>query len=400
MQSFSSKRNQDTFGRDVEEMIAAKLTFNEAINCWRNYRSWRNNNLKIVQRDLFEQLDRVPFWRWMGLQTIIDLKRLAAEVSVQHGIRVDPDDPMMAVVTLNRLVFEQAVGQVLERVQASVKDFEIAADKVQIRAGDALAQEVPGCGLAMKQEVEALEGSHKGCFRTPPCDRSMAGVVRPPPLKMARRWPRARYGSVLSWFLDGCSIRLDSTDFGDNQNNANVSILARGLGSEGKARFPSRMRIASLRCLQVTVRRFESRQTAVPDTLNALTSGWRSRCFRPSVAKSGNDAFPCVQLTPVGAPAFVYLISAMKQDCDFSFGRIVLKTGKRKNLIAHDLVYCNGEAFPSRSRTHLSSVPSGFRLRIACSDVAGGFNSSCTIGTTNRRARLSRSMRCAFLGGI
>ena len=53
-----------------------------------------------------------------GPQTTIDLKRLAAEVSVQHGIRVDPDDPMMAVVTLNRLVFEQAVAQVLERVQA------------------------------------------------------------------------------------------------------------------------------------------------------------------------------------------------------------------------------------------------------------------------------------------
>ena len=51
-------------------------------------------------------------------RTTIDLKRLAAEVSVQHGIRVDPDDPMMAVVTLNRLVFEQAVAQVLERVQA------------------------------------------------------------------------------------------------------------------------------------------------------------------------------------------------------------------------------------------------------------------------------------------
>ncbi len=67
--------------------------------------------------------------------TTIDLKRLAAEVSVQHGIRIDPDDPMMAVVTLNRLVFEQAVAQVLERVQSSVRDFEAAADKVQVRAG-------------------------------------------------------------------------------------------------------------------------------------------------------------------------------------------------------------------------------------------------------------------------
>ncbi len=86
--------------------------------------------------------------------TAIDLKRLAAEVSVQHGIRIDPDDPMMAVVTLNRLVFEQAVAQVLERVQMAVRDFETAADKVQVRAGGVLAQEVRDCGLAMRQEVE------------------------------------------------------------------------------------------------------------------------------------------------------------------------------------------------------------------------------------------------------
>lgn len=94
--------------------------------------------------------------------TAIDLKRLAAEVSAQHGIRVDPDDPMMAVVTLNRLVFEHAIAQVLERVQASVKDFETAADKVQIRAGGVLAQEVRDCGLAMKLEVgKAFEEFHR-----------------------------------------------------------------------------------------------------------------------------------------------------------------------------------------------------------------------------------------------
>ena len=88
-----------------------------------------------------------------GPQTTIDLKRLAAEVSVQHGIRVDPDDPMMAVVTLNRLVFEEAVAQVLERVQAAVRDFETAAEKVQVRAGGALAQEVRDSRVVMRQEV-------------------------------------------------------------------------------------------------------------------------------------------------------------------------------------------------------------------------------------------------------
>src|SRR6202000_699561 len=55
-----SKRNQDTFGRDVEEMIAGKLTFNEAINTAK-LPIMAKQRLKIVQRDLFEQLDRVPF---------------------------------------------------------------------------------------------------------------------------------------------------------------------------------------------------------------------------------------------------------------------------------------------------------------------------------------------------
>src|SRR3954453_17111227 len=55
-----TKRNQDTFGRDLEEMIAAKLTFDEAINTAK-LPIMEKQRLKIVQRDLFEQLDRVPF---------------------------------------------------------------------------------------------------------------------------------------------------------------------------------------------------------------------------------------------------------------------------------------------------------------------------------------------------
>ena len=92
--------------------------------------------------------------------TTNDLKRLAAEVSIQHGIRIDPDDPMMAVVTLNRFVFEAAVAQVIERMQAAVRDFEAAAEKVQVRAGGALAQEVRESGVVMRQEVAKLMEDH------------------------------------------------------------------------------------------------------------------------------------------------------------------------------------------------------------------------------------------------
>jgi hypothetical protein len=55
-----SKRNQDTFGRDIEDMISAKLTFREAIN-EAKLPIMAKQRLKIVQRDLFDQLDRLVF---------------------------------------------------------------------------------------------------------------------------------------------------------------------------------------------------------------------------------------------------------------------------------------------------------------------------------------------------
>jgi len=50
------KRNQDTFGRDMEEMIARKQTFEGAIKSG-NFSIMTKQRLKVVQRDLFEQLD-------------------------------------------------------------------------------------------------------------------------------------------------------------------------------------------------------------------------------------------------------------------------------------------------------------------------------------------------------
>jgi hypothetical protein len=55
-----TKRNQDTFGRDLEEMISAKLTFDEAIAAAK-LPIMAKQRLKVVQRDLFEQLEKVVF---------------------------------------------------------------------------------------------------------------------------------------------------------------------------------------------------------------------------------------------------------------------------------------------------------------------------------------------------
>jgi hypothetical protein len=50
-----TKRNQDTFGRDIEEMISRKLTFGEAIRD-SDFSIMTKQRLKVIERDLFEQL--------------------------------------------------------------------------------------------------------------------------------------------------------------------------------------------------------------------------------------------------------------------------------------------------------------------------------------------------------
>jgi hypothetical protein len=54
-----TKRNHDTFGRDIEDMISQKLTFDEAIRDG-HFTIMTKQRLRVVQRDLFEQLDRMP----------------------------------------------------------------------------------------------------------------------------------------------------------------------------------------------------------------------------------------------------------------------------------------------------------------------------------------------------
>jgi CobQ/CobB/MinD/ParA nucleotide binding domain len=54
------KRNQDTFGRDIEDMIARKWTFEEAIVA-PEFQLLAKQRLTIVRRELFEQLDKIRF---------------------------------------------------------------------------------------------------------------------------------------------------------------------------------------------------------------------------------------------------------------------------------------------------------------------------------------------------
>ena len=54
------RRNQDTFGRDVEDVIVRKLTLQEAIES-PGFPIMVRQRLRVVQRELFDQLDGLAF---------------------------------------------------------------------------------------------------------------------------------------------------------------------------------------------------------------------------------------------------------------------------------------------------------------------------------------------------
>ena len=59
------RRNQDTFGRDIEDVVARKLTLQEAIES-PSFPIMVRQRLRVVQRELFDQLDSLAFDEVVG----------------------------------------------------------------------------------------------------------------------------------------------------------------------------------------------------------------------------------------------------------------------------------------------------------------------------------------------
>jgi len=67
-----------------------------------------------------------------------DVKRLISEVAAQNGIRVEPDDPLFALVTINRIVLEEATQELQDRIQARIAEFDASYQKAERRAAACL----------------------------------------------------------------------------------------------------------------------------------------------------------------------------------------------------------------------------------------------------------------------
>jgi len=125
----------------------------------------------------------------------LDLKELAAKVSVEHGIRVDHDDPIMAVVTLNRLVLELATNEVVEEIRIATREFEQAVESVQVRAGGILAERARDFVSVLRQEAARNVGNS-----SIQAQERIGTVAK----ALAQRW--AVIGMLAGMALFGCGI--------------------------------------------------------------------------------------------------------------------------------------------------------------------------------------------------
>lgn len=101
---------------------------------------------------------------------MLDTKRLIAEVAARNGIRIDPDDPAFALVTLVQLVLEESSRQISVEVRSSIAEFESAVQKVETRAGRILAERVKEAAnefsVQLHHELEQ-EGTKSAIAATP-----------------------------------------------------------------------------------------------------------------------------------------------------------------------------------------------------------------------------------------
>jgi len=81
----------------------------------------------------------------------IDIQRLIAEVAAQHNVFLKPDDPAIALVTMNRLILDDAMESAHEQIRATIAEFRISMQKAEKRAGSILAQGVKESAVQMQR---------------------------------------------------------------------------------------------------------------------------------------------------------------------------------------------------------------------------------------------------------
>jgi hypothetical protein len=84
-----------------------------------------------------------------------DQQQLIGKVAAKNRIRLEPDDPAFALVTLNEAVLQDASATLTQEIRDVLTSFTESLSKTENRAGKALAQEVRTAADELRRELNA-----------------------------------------------------------------------------------------------------------------------------------------------------------------------------------------------------------------------------------------------------
>lgn len=83
-----------------------------------------------------------------------DMKQMIGEVFAENGIRIEPGDPLFALVTMNRMVFEESAQRYYESNQQLIAEFNESMKRAEMRAGSMLAKMVKESAEKMREGLQ------------------------------------------------------------------------------------------------------------------------------------------------------------------------------------------------------------------------------------------------------
>jgi uncharacterized membrane protein YgdD (TMEM256/DUF423 family) len=81
-------------------------------------------------------------------------RRLIAEIAARHNVFLKPDDPAIALVTMNRLILDDVMKAVHGQIRVTIAEFQASMQKAERRAGSMLAQEVRESAAQMQRGLQ------------------------------------------------------------------------------------------------------------------------------------------------------------------------------------------------------------------------------------------------------
>ena len=81
-------------------------------------------------------------------------QRLIAEVAARHNVFLKPDDPAIALVTMNQLILDDAMDNIHGQIRATIAEFHASMEKAEKRAGSMLAQGVKESAAQMQRGLQ------------------------------------------------------------------------------------------------------------------------------------------------------------------------------------------------------------------------------------------------------